>query len=911
MALGRHEAKGRREVLYFFNSSQREDNASFHKGVLFEELLKKYLEAAGYRVKLSRAKHASLEYDIEGEHALDGRPVIGEAKAHSDLVSGQQAAAFVGKALPFLHRTPPYTALFLTTSPLTPEASDYLETVNSSTPYRVVALSGGALEADLRSRLRIASREAVSRAVSHLVPRESRQHIVHTDLGTFVIITGAGEPGAFDDRFAVTDDQGTPVSGADLLEGIREHLQPFRNLLPMAPAQGTAGLAVEPRHVPEGLNTAVSWIDFRRPANEQFFVGRQEQLGRAQSLVENNPGGVVIEIKSKSGVGKSSVLAVLREIWHRKGHRVELHDARDVQSSTDVLRLFGRFAGTGLVASFEQVPSVLGSISPSTPETRSIFMVDQLESAFPLPEVFTAYEYLASCVARASSPCAFVYSRKDDLLTAHDEIAVGLDRLRSLSHTISIDDFTRDEASTLLKVAASSMESRVGPQVLDQALEFAQGFPWLLKRTMAHLARMGELGVRQEELISRGLHLEDLFEEEMAELDEHERGYLTSIAGYLPASYQALARSFKNDPLLSGMLEKLTSKGMLRFSAGTYDTYNDVLKDYILYERLPERAYSPVYRLGIVPVMDAFRRLGARTSFSPDEFSGLLGKSVGGTYSLLREMRLAGLVARSAGGWFVPEVVRQFEHRGRLGEYVRRSVLRNRVVADLMLELERSGPLKKDMMASWLHDKVPFVEAGEDVWAVYANRLIDWCRRLLLLRIDSRGILRLGSLSSEEAAEKIGNLELTGRGERPGDAAFAPSVPWTTAAKVLEKAGMAPLGGAGLRRSETMAIIDLKRVGALVAQKDRSVAATESVAVFQERMHTLFSKQPYSRYWELLRKGVPWDEAMLKAFGFVNLTKSTRRWLGKRLANWGRQLGFLDRRRLKLRRSVSQQMELW
>ncbi|HBX3793664.1 TPA: hypothetical protein MHZ56_12565 [Klebsiella variicola] len=52
-------------MFLFFHSEQTEKNTSYYKGLLFEELLKEYLEGSGYDIEL-RKKESSLEYDIEG-----------------------------------------------------------------------------------------------------------------------------------------------------------------------------------------------------------------------------------------------------------------------------------------------------------------------------------------------------------------------------------------------------------------------------------------------------------------------------------------------------------------------------------------------------------------------------------------------------------------------------------------------------------------------------------------------------------------------------------------------------------------------------------------------------------------------------------------------------------------------------
>jgi hypothetical protein len=284
-----------------------------------------------------------------------------------------------------------------------------------------------------------------------------------------------------------------------------------------------------------------------------------------------------------------------------------------------------------------------------------------------------------------------------------------------------LEDFSLREASSLIQRIAAAHAARMPVKTLEQVLEFAQGFPWLLKRTMAHVVSIMRNGVSQKELLSSGLHLADLFEEELSELDELERGYLTRIASVLPATYHALARRFEDDPYLRSMLEKLTYRRLLRFSAGTYDTYNDVFKDFLLYERMPEQTHSQIIRMGVVPIMQSFRALGGSRQIDPTELEKQFGKSITGIYNILRDLRLSGLVARTSNGWEVPEVARQYEHQGRLGEYVRQSVLRNRMVSDFILEVEKSGGIAKRNIPEWLQRHFPFMGPKQEVWVTYTK----------------------------------------------------------------------------------------------------------------------------------------------------------------------------------------------
>lgn len=881
-------------MIYFYSTEQEPSNASFYRGKLFEELLRGYLRAAGYEVDVERRKTSSLEYDLHGHHRVDSRPLIGEAKAHTETIAGKEVSAFVGKAVPFLMKVPPYSAVFLSVSSLSPEADDYVRNLHATTPFRLSVKCGVELENDIREVLGLPAMAHVELVSSDLVPSQSTQSIVHTNRGTFVVVVGAGQERAFDDRFALVAANGRAVSDMQLLQLLRANLQALQELEPVSAVAADTPALISPREIPSGLITAVDWLDYRRPAGLEYFVGRQKEIERAGESVQARPTGSVLEIKARSGVGKSSLLSVLAEAWAAAGHRVELHDARDVQSSEDVLKLIQRFVGDGAsLRSFEDADAALERMGAVLAGARAVFMVDQFESTFQSPEVYTAYEFLALCIARGRWPISMIFSRKDDLLTTHDEMLVSLDRLRGVSESISLEDFSQAEAKSLIQNASIAASAKLSPKVLTQVLEFAQGFPWLLKRTLAHVFSVSASGVSQTELLSSGLHLSDLFEEELAELDEQERGYLTRVAAVLPATYQSLARRFDDDPFLRPMLEKLTHRKLLRFSAGTYDTYNDVFKDFLLYERMPEQGQSELLRIGLVSVMQSFRALGGVKRLEPSDLAKSWDKTITGVYNVLRDMRLAGLVIKSPSGWEVPDVVRQYEHQNRLGEFVRQSVLRNHIVAAFIVELEKSGGMTRQEAAHWLRARFPFVTVRDDVWYQYANTLSDWLVRLNLAEFGSDSVNPWRG--NPEVARELGNLAVSGRGARPKKAAFVPSTNWVTVCSVWHLVAEGKCDGMNLSRGQHAARQDLLKLNAITEEAGKRFRVREDFAQFEVRVRDILSSEPYLLFWERVQAGMGYDVAASSLKSMQDLSPGTRDWLCKKLSNWGRALGYLPK----------------
>jgi hypothetical protein len=68
------------------------------KGALFQRLTRRLVELAIHTDAVLRAKHSSLEYDVQSRHRLSAKALTAEAKAHEASIPGQVLSAFVGVA---------------------------------------------------------------------------------------------------------------------------------------------------------------------------------------------------------------------------------------------------------------------------------------------------------------------------------------------------------------------------------------------------------------------------------------------------------------------------------------------------------------------------------------------------------------------------------------------------------------------------------------------------------------------------------------------------------------------------------------------------------------------------------------------------------------------------------------------
>jgi hypothetical protein len=878
-------------MFLFHHGEQQAKNASFHKGKLFERLMERYLSATGFDVEF-RQKHNSLEYDLEGKHTVDKRHVIGEAKAHDRTISGEVFSGFVGKLLPLGLIEHQISALFLSTSPLTSDADDYFRKV-SARYTGITVLTGEKLAADIRRALALPEPDVLGKHLKTLELTPLTTHLLTTEHGVFVVVLAATQASAAPAAFAVYREDGTLLQDSPFLSRLASavpELQDLRAVTSSAPEAFAA------RYIGAGLAVGTTWDDYRLPAAPDLFVGRRTLALDTLAHVRDSRQPSVLQIKSRSGVGKSSFLAFAEASYREHGFETELHDARDVKSVFDLLSVVQRFSHAPLPAGDIEgaVTQLRRKSAQMLANKRAVFMVDQFEATFTNPELFYAYEaLLAAFLGRDNM--FIVIARKNDLLTTYDETQISLQRLNSASRSLELRDFEVGEAVELIDRISAAQGKPIAGDVKAFVLEFAQGFPWLIKRTMAHILRLVKQGAAQSELFAAGLRLDELFDEELEGLDELERDYLTRIASRLPADFSRLQREFDEDPLLPRLLDKLTGSRLLRMSGATYDTYNDVFKEYLLYRRLPEYRPAFIHRISPKGVFRLFHRLVDQRAWTFDELRLQAGATRGTAFNLVRELRNVGLLKKDGELWTVPHVVLDVYNRGNLSEYVRRHMMDNAVISDLLERLNKQAGLPKSTLSAYLRERFPFIQATEHTWETYATITLSWLRALRLVDVRE-GILEIPKQTRAEVIESLGNLTDIGRqrvgARRSVRTVFLPGSHWSA----VERSATGVLSGdRSFTKEEQKGLQNLRGLGLLdELHGPKFIDVTD----LRRQVGDLLRRAPYTQAWSRIESGDE-IESLVRSWEGDEIAESTIRWRAKLLAHWGRELGLVDRRRRK------------
>jgi len=877
-------------MFLFYHSNQKEKNATYHKGKLFEELLKKIFETLGYKIDL-RQKKNSLEYDITGTHLVTSQKIIAEAKAHENTISGQDVSAFVGKLVPMGLLDKKVHGLFLSTSALSPDAEEYF---NSVSTYDLKKYTGKDLYNLTCEKLKIPKTDILEKQLPKTYTSVT-DYILMTDTGCFKILICRSQGNASPNCFFVFDEKSQVVNEKQFLVKLKEHISEIEDFDAVSD-----DVEKEPHSsgkiIGGGLTLSTDWTDYKLPAAPKYFIGRKSTLDTIKDYVFNRKTSFV-QIKSRSGVGKSSLLAFLADQYLKQKYKVDIHDARDTKSTLDIFLLMQAFTKSkSLAKDFKEVHDQIETYCKSV-SVRSFFFVDQFESTFFRKDIFDAYESLFNIFQKFPEKISIFIARKNDQLTTFDESKISLEKINSISSSIVLQDFDKDESVQLIKSIIGAWGSNIDKEVLEYVLEFSQGFPWLIKRTMAHILKQLNSGALAKDLITTGLKLDDLFNEELEGLDEVQMDYLSRIVQSLPANYNQLQKTFDEDPILTTMLDQLTKTRLIRLSGSTYDTYNDVLKEYILYKKLPQFKQKTLFRIASPTVIRNFHLIASDSNkeFDINKIIEILGITEGSAFNFIREWKALNLFETIAGGWKIPQIVKDVMKEGRLGDYLRREMAKNSPVSNLLNEISHGKKILETDLPKFLAEEFPFVDVSEETWITYSKCLKSWLIELQLIEVDIKTkALAIPTSPREEIINELGNLTEVKSGRRSHRDGFTPNHLYKISSDLITKLIKHPqIKIDNLNNQEKKAYSDLS-IGGWIENEKLTVTSHRQ---FKKEASELLIEE-YSRFWEAAKSGA--DLVSIVKEKLPNIKKdSSIKHVVKVLLSWGKNLKIIESKRYK------------
>ena len=251
-----------------------------------------------------------------------------------------------------------------------------------------------------------------------------------------------------------------------------------------------------------------------RPARPEHFVGRKtaqrELLQFFTDVKKHRTDSRIFAIKGDSGIGKSSLVAKMRDVAKdsRKPNNLFLY-AVDMRAANDasyvssaVIKALKSAASHDFghqnnleISNYTdpmQSESICAFLSECDRKHELIILVfDQFEELYSKPELFAVFEeakrLMFSAIA-ASSNLVLGFAWKTDSTVPQDHPAYHMwHQLSDHRFEVSLKPFSHSDAKQSLNIFESELGEKIRPELRRYLLENSQGYPWLLKKLCIHL----------------------------------------------------------------------------------------------------------------------------------------------------------------------------------------------------------------------------------------------------------------------------------------------------------------------------------------------------------------------------------------------------------------------------------------
>lgn len=747
-------------MFYFLNIDNPSNSEAFDKGVLFEGLCKTIIDACGYKNITMRVKNSNLEYDIEATNKITEQKLIGEAKAHQQKISSEIMVFFAKMNIYWLKNADTW-GIFISTSDLTSDVRGQIDILIEN-GYHFKYLTGENIIKLLSTQLNFISIEQVKNISEEISGYNSGEtYFLVTDRGYYYVQLLIKNGYTLPEFFCCYDSSGKIIEDFEFLKLLKLRLEILKELEIYMHADEKINVNNIEKATFLGVISGKGWFDYQFPAPSDKFIGRKQIMKEFFNFIEEAKSGEtntkVCEILSRSGVGKSSITIRLEQALKEDNNVCVVADSRNIRSDIDVLQLFQQLINECNIIYNEkiQIPKSKSEIGEKTKQIDcilkaknklAVICLDQFESLFSRTNMYNSVLDLILEFNNDLNSFVFCIARKNDQPTTYDESSqIDLNRLKSISKKLTLHDFNVEEAIDLISHINDEIGTSLIKPLKEQVLEISNGFPWLLKKYCAHIIKLVKSGRSQREIVQSGMQLEYLFSEDIESLDEQIREFFNRLIYFLPATYSELAEAFTEVDLSDKLRALQNDYRLIRLTGRTYDTYNDVLKEYVKtgHVNLTKR-----YLVRSTPrsIIRLFENIIKNNYKSLDEIVKNSVNTEKTIVNFLKELRQLELVDGDNANIEVDKSALTAFKEDNLPKYISNVLMNNSLVRGILEEINKKKIINIQDVKEILMKEMPFIEASEKIWTTYAIVTCKW------LNISNLAIYKNGQITNGEEA---------------------------------------------------------------------------------------------------------------------------------------------------------------
>jgi len=735
----------------FFNS-QKKKITNYEKGILFESFVKKILEISNYEIIEERPKYEIGELDLTAVSKLDSsHKIIIEAKAKEKKIVRDIINSFVGKLLLFWDKNQQVTGLLISISDLTADAKTTLKAHKKK--RSIDAHIGFNIFKKLSSNqefLSLKEIQTICKKVSNMILGDTFFGIC--DRGFFFIQLLIPLKNTIPKYFFIIRPNGEVIEDRDFYEIVNSRINELKSLSPHYILEDIEKTDQKSQKIGKYLTFEPSpgrgkgWFDYKLPAPPEYFIGRKTELRKFEKYfndyIEKKTKISIVQILSRSGVGKTSFIIKLKSDYEKLGFFTAFTDAREISSTLDIIKitqyLFNELddhldGNLEIPLTIDESSNFFIKVNKHLKKITNflVIFIDQFEIFILRSNGYSQYFDFFFEIANRLSNIYLVIARKSDtFISTEENIKFDFERLINSSYPINLPDFNKSEALEMISKLEEYFKKKVKKELVKEILEKSDGFPWLHKRLCNHVLNLYNKGSSQDDIIKAGLSIGDLFKEELEQLDELERNFLKKIISFLPLSINELNEQFQNEINFKERIRKFKNLRLLRLTANTLDTYNDFFKEYVLNGTIPIR---PKYILKRTPntIEKWFKLIFDKKYDDIDLIVEHESIQKGSLYNNLKDMRNLNLLDLEKGKLVInPDLGNKF-NIDNYKQFIKSQIIKNDLLngKNGIIDISsRKSELELLDVTQILKNKFQYIECEEKTWKKYSQVLIQWIR---------------------------------------------------------------------------------------------------------------------------------------------------------------------------------------
>jgi Holliday junction resolvase-like predicted endonuclease len=344
------------------------------------------------------------------------------------------------------------------------------------------------------------------------------------------------------------------------------------------------------------IESSREYLDYL-PTSSKHIVVRKNQRKKLMDFFQQISDGETnirsFYIKAKSGYGKSSLLADLRERCRNKHYKNKLYtvviDSRNVDSvnflSESIKYLVNKASKDSFIP-FSEISitshyEVLGDkkLQESLQQLKSekkllIIVFDQFEDIFRKKDIFIYFHKLLLDVSQLESSLVIGFSWKSEItIDAENETYSLFTQAAEKSTCISLPEFSSSEINKVISFLEKDL--RIKQSLKEQIMISAQGFPWLIKKLCIYIKKQ-----RTKNIPTEISHLKEIFEDDLEGLGSAEKKALTEIARRADTG-DFFDTEEVDDNISSQIISTLIDRRLVIKTGSKHNIYWDVFRNYL------------------------------------------------------------------------------------------------------------------------------------------------------------------------------------------------------------------------------------------------------------------------------------------------------------------------------------------